>query len=210
MGLFDSLRSRLFWLAGPAAAEQPPAVAEPEPPAEPPADAPVAASDSPTSTEDQSAPSDGATATDVDLSGRQERAASRLLDDERLRGDLTDDEFQPLLDWALAQAERLVDSTADDSDEVAEHRIDAGLSAVRETVAAAAAAVTAYAEGDQDRLTGALRDAGLLLQDARADGIISRLFVQRDLSGPEVAARVARQLSIGPDGSQGQTSGDTA
>jgi hypothetical protein len=35
---------------------------------------------------------------------RQERAAERLLMDEALRGDLADDEFQPLLDWALAQA----------------------------------------------------------------------------------------------------------
>ena len=32
-----------------------------------------------------------------------ERAAERLLEDEGLRRDLTDDEAQPLLDWALAQ-----------------------------------------------------------------------------------------------------------
>ena len=31
-----------------------------------------------------------------------ERAAERLLEDERLRSDLTDDEAQVLLDWALA------------------------------------------------------------------------------------------------------------
>src|SRR4051794_26162043 len=31
----------------------------------------------------------------------EQRFAERLLDDERLRADLTDDEFQPLQDWAL-------------------------------------------------------------------------------------------------------------
>jgi hypothetical protein len=214
MGLFDSLRSRLFWLSGPPAAEPPPAP-EPatEPPpvaAEPPSDAPVVASDAPLASDDPPAPAESAPAGEADLSGRQERAASRLLDDERLRGDLTDDEFQPLLNWAMAQAERLVDSTAHDTDEVAERRIDAGLGAVRDTVRAAGEAVSAYAEGDHDRLTGALRDAGLLLRDARADGVISRLFVQRDLSGPEVAALVAGQLSVRSDDAQGQTSGGAA
>jgi hypothetical protein len=222
MGLFDSLRSRLFWLSGPPAAEPSPDSAEQPhdsaeqaaqpsvaaaPGAGPSADAPVVASDSPVRPEDQPASADAATASTADLSGRQERAAGRLLDDERLRGDLTDDEFQPLLDWAMAQAERLVDSTAGDSDEVAERRIDAGLSAVRDTVRAAGEVVSAYAEGDRERLTGALRDAGLLLRDARADGVISRLFVQRDLSGPEVAAQVAGQLSARSDDAQGQIAG---
>ena len=32
---------------------------------------------------------------------RQEYAANLLIEDVRLRGRLTDDEFQPLLDWAL-------------------------------------------------------------------------------------------------------------
>lgn len=34
-----------------------------------------------------------------------EGAAERLLEDERLRRDLTDEEAQPLIDWALAQIE---------------------------------------------------------------------------------------------------------
>ncbi len=41
----------------------------------------------------------GRPATDV------EWAAERLLEDERLRSNLTDDEFQPLLDWALEALE---------------------------------------------------------------------------------------------------------
>ncbi len=38
-----------------------------------------------------------------DGAARAERFAARLLDDETLRRDLTDDEFQPLLDWALGR-----------------------------------------------------------------------------------------------------------
>lgn len=38
-----------------------------------------------------------------DVAARAERFAARLLDDETLRRDLTDDEFQPLLDWALGR-----------------------------------------------------------------------------------------------------------
>ncbi|HEY3082387.1 MAG TPA: hypothetical protein VGM69_21075 [Chloroflexota bacterium] len=35
------------------------------------------------------------------LEARQEYAANLLLEDSRLRGALTDDQFQPLLDWAM-------------------------------------------------------------------------------------------------------------
>lgn len=43
---------------------------------------------------------------------RLQWAHERLLDDESLRSDLTDDEAQVLLDWALARATKLVDETA--------------------------------------------------------------------------------------------------
>jgi hypothetical protein len=65
---------------------------------------------------------------------------------------------------------------------------------MRERVAAAADAVTAYAEGDHDRLTTALHDAGVPLPDAGADGTVSRLFVQQGLAGPDVAALIVSQL----------------
>jgi hypothetical protein len=199
MGLFDSLRSRLFWLSGPATVDVPVS------------DATVSATDGDMAPAEQAASSDTTVqtgASETDLSARQERAASRLLEDERLRGDLTDDEFQPLLDWAMAAAERLVDSTASNADDLAEQRIDTGLNVVRGRVAAAADAVTAYAEGDHDRLTAALRDAGVLLHDASADGTISRLLVQHDLSGPDVAAQIVSQLTTEiPDPSDRPTAG---
>jgi hypothetical protein len=135
-----------------------------------------------------------AVSADEAVAARQERAASRILDDERLRGDLTDDEFQPLLDWALAAADRLVASTARLSDERAEQRIDGGLSAIREAVAAAGDAITAYGEHDVERLRSALADAGIRARDQRADSAIARLLTEPTLSGPEVAALIARRL----------------
>lgn len=42
---------------------------------------------------------------------RRQQAEESLLDDERLRSNLTDDEFQPLLDWAIKQADAAADAT---------------------------------------------------------------------------------------------------
>ena len=41
-----------------------------------------------------------------------ESLTSRLVEDESLRGNLTDDEYQPLLDWALRRATELAESHA--------------------------------------------------------------------------------------------------
>jgi hypothetical protein len=128
------------------------------------------------------------------VAARQERLASRILEDERLRGDLTDEEFQPLLDWALAAADRLAASTAGLPDERADQRMDHALSAIRESVAAAADAIAAYAERDVDRLRRALADAGLGARHQRTDGAIARLMIERDLPGPEVASLIASRL----------------
>jgi hypothetical protein len=81
---------------------------------------------------------------------RQERAASRILDDEGLRGDLTDDEFQPLLDWALAQTDRAAAATASLEDEAADAFTEAAVSAVREVLRASQDVITAHAEGRTD------------------------------------------------------------
>ena len=69
------------------------------------------------------------------VAARQERAAERLLDDERLRGSLTDEQFQPLLDWGLAIVDRVAAATAGDTDERAEERIDAALADLRDAIA---------------------------------------------------------------------------
>jgi len=135
-----------------------------------------------------------ANADDAAVAARQERAAGRLLDDERLRGDLTDDEFQPLLDWALAAADRLAALTAGLSDAQAEQRIDAGLSALKEAVSAAGDAIAANAAQDADRLKTALADAGKAAKAGPLQGLLRRLSARQDLSGPEVAALIAKAL----------------
>src|SRR5687768_13759041 len=43
----------------------------------------------------------------------EQRFAERLLEDESLRADLTDDEFSPLQDWALARLHERVAALAD-------------------------------------------------------------------------------------------------
>ncbi|MCC7367806.1 MAG: hypothetical protein IT306_05260 [Chloroflexi bacterium] len=81
--------------------------------------------------------------------GRQERAAGRILDDEGLRGDLTDDEYQPLLDWALAQTDALAAATAALDDEQADTTIEAGLVAIRDALQVAQEAHTAPTLGEE-------------------------------------------------------------
>lgn len=59
-----------------------------------------------------------------------EQASDRLLADERTRGDLTDDAFQPLLDWAL-------DALAEvDADASRAHQLEDALSQVRSILVA--------------------------------------------------------------------------
>jgi hypothetical protein len=154
------------------------------------------------------------------VAARQERAAGRILEDERLRGDLTDDEFQPLLDWALAVTDRVAASTASLSDDEADSRIDAVIEALREAVNAAGAAIVAHNEGDTERRASELEFLahqgiesvlGLIpgLAPGMAAGRLSALAdavsVQDDLGGAEVAARIADALAIdAPDTGAGQ------
>jgi hypothetical protein len=55
------------------------------------------------------APGDDAAARDA----LEQRCAEQLLDDEALRADLTDDEFQPLQDWALERLHERAAAIAD-------------------------------------------------------------------------------------------------
>lgn len=63
-----------------------------------------------------------------------QRAAERLVDDERLRRNLTDQQFGPLLDWALGLVDRVARATAGQSEEAARRRIDRVVAQVRETL----------------------------------------------------------------------------
>lgn len=64
---------------------------------------------------------------------RQARAAERLLEDEGLTGDLTDDQAKPLLEWASAEAARAAADPAKTEEE-----LDEALRAIRRAVLKAA------------------------------------------------------------------------
>lgn len=129
------------------------------------------------------------------VASRQERAASRILDDESLRGDLADEEFQPLLDWALAETDRVAASTRSMSDAEADTRIDRALDAIRDVVRAAGAAVFAHAEGDAGRRTSELAFIGTRWPHGnKLETLARRLDQDPELSGPEVATRIVKAL----------------
>ena len=134
------------------------------------------------------------------IASRQERAASRILDDERLRGDLADDEFQPLLDWALAETDRVAASTDGKSDGDADALIDAKLEAIREIVRSAGAAILAHGEGDAKRRAAELAFIGTRWN--RADQLSAlgrRLEDEPDLTGAEIATRIVGALGASVD-----------
>lgn len=97
------------------------------------------------------------------IPGRQERAAGRILDDEGLRGDLTDDEYQPLLDWALTVTDQLAAATADLDDEQADAFLDGGLQTLRDALRAAQDAIVAQHEGRDDDRRAALDAVGAVV-----------------------------------------------
>ena len=137
---------------------------------------------------------------------RQERAAERLLEDERLRGVLTDDEFQPLLDWALAASDGLADGTVGLSDDEAAGVMDAGLGQVRDVVQAAGGAVSAMLEaGTSGRNAELARLPGLVapplvpeerIAEARArlSSELEPIVGNPDLTGVDLAAALAVAL----------------
>lgn len=145
-------------------------------------------------------------AAEASIASRQERAAVRILEDERLRGDLTDDEFQPLLDWALGTVDRVAESTAGTDDAEADVTIDAAMTVIREVVGAAGAAVVAHNEGDADRRTSELEYLGTCWDRASIEGdadaasngrlrvLAERLDEEPGLTGPEVSTLVVQAL----------------
>lgn len=61
------------------------------------------------------------------IDSRRQRVAERILDDERLRGPLTDDAYAPLQGWALAWIDARACATADRSDEEAARALESDL-----------------------------------------------------------------------------------
>jgi hypothetical protein len=64
----------------------------------------------------------------------EQRFAERLLDDEALRADLTDDEYQPLQDWALERLHARASALADPSAPEAETELAQVVDCLREVL----------------------------------------------------------------------------
>lgn len=138
---------------------------------------------------------------DSAVAARQERAAGRILDDESLRGGLTDDEFQPLLDWALAAADRVAAATAGLSDDTADARLDERLGQIRGKVRLAVEAVAAHQKGAEQQRSSAL---SVLVQSVGAanpalNGLAGLIAGRAGLSGAELAAAIAKALDDGTE-----------
>ena len=157
------------------------------------------------------------------VSGRQERAAGRILDDEGLRGDLADDEFQPLLDWALAQSDQAAAATASLDDEAADTFIEAAVSAVREVLRATQDVITAHAEGRTDDRREALDAVSQVWKPSVVGGddtdlprtlwrplqeLADRLDAEPELPGAEVATAIVSALTPAQAPSTEMASGD--
>lgn len=121
---------------------------------------------------------------------RQERAAGRLLDDERLRGGLTDEEFEPLLQWALGAIDQVVAGTAGEPEAVADERIDQALETIRRVLGVVDRALARRAEGSSTEFEAELRSlteavapplllpAAVVGARARIDAALERLLRQ--------------------------------
>ncbi|HEX5501917.1 MAG TPA: hypothetical protein VFW96_04810 [Thermomicrobiales bacterium] len=124
----------------------------------------------------------------ADAEALAQGAAERLLEDETLRGDLTDEGYGPLLDWATnaitAAAERV--ATAPD----AERRMaDAG-AAVKATLQAAVQAAQGHARADSRALVRDPLVARGPFTRARVAAVAYRLGADADRN----AIRLARAL----------------
>lgn len=65
---------------------------------------------------------------------RQRWATEMVLEDARMRDNMTDEEAKPFLDWALAQVEQTVLQTADMSESEAEQLIEERVTAVCQNI----------------------------------------------------------------------------
>lgn len=130
------------------------------------------------------------------IASRQERAASRILEDESLRGDLTDDEYRPLQEWAIGETDRIAASTAEMPDATADALIDQKLVSIREVILAAGAAIVAHAEGDDKRRASEVAFVGERWNATESLAALNRrLDAQSDLTGADLAAQIVTALS---------------
>jgi len=112
------------------------------------------------------------------LGARRERAAGRIVDDERLRGPLADEAFAPLQEWALGWVDAYARATAGLDAAAAEAALEAGLG---------------WARAQLGALVGLLADWPSLSPTARADRL-ARLAPT--FPAPRLAGAASRLGSI--------------
>jgi hypothetical protein len=130
------------------------------------------------------------------LDARRERAAGRIVDDERLRDRLEDEAFAPLQEWALGWVDAYARATAGLADADAQAALEAGVG---------------WARAQLTALVALLGDWPSLSRDARADrlGRLAPTFpaprlargaasLASNADPVEVAARVAAALPRAP------------
>jgi len=140
------------------------------------------------------------------VSARQERAAERLLEDESLRGDVTSEQLQPLLDWALEVSVRIIACTGAMTDAEAQAATDAGLARLRLVVQAAARAIVAMLDAGPEARNAELRELSEIVGPPLVppEAVVSsrmtltaafdRLAADRSLAGAELAQALAAAL----------------
>ena len=146
----------------------------------------------------------------------EQRFAEQLLDDEALRADLTDDEYQPLQDWALDRLHEQAGALADPAAPEAESAMASVLESLRQVLRAVDDTVGHRADRDAQTFADGLAPlveavapplyaaegpANEVRQNVEA--AIPRLAAQKDdLDGPALVQELVAALS-GPGGAGG-------
>lgn len=152
----------------------------------------------------------------------EQRFAEQLLDDETLRADLTDDEYQPLQDWALDRLHEQAAALADPAAAEAEAVMASVLKALRQVLRAVDETVGHRADRDAQAFADGLAPLleavapPLYAAEGPANEVrqtvaaaIPRLAAQKDdLDGPALVQELVAALS-GPSGTgSGERNGE--
>ena len=151
----------------------------------------------------------------------EQRFAEQLLDDEGLRADLTDDEYQPLQDWALDRLHEQAVAVADPEAPEAETAMAGVLESLRQVLRAVDEAVGHRADRDAqafaDGLAPLVEAVGPPLYGAEGPAnevrqsvgaVIPRLAAQKDdLDGAALVQELVSALSSPGDGGSADHNG---
>jgi hypothetical protein len=118
-----------------------------------------------------------------DLKRRMQRAAERILENERLTGNLEDDAAQVLLDWGVRCAEQIARDTFGLSDDLAEEAMYPRLRALRRLMSAVNRWAPTGEPMDVETLEELLAQAAIVYRAYTPPGTLRQaIFVQQDLA----------------------------